>query len=128
MNGDGITRGWITLNPNELRLLASASKNDTSGTLYDYLTVIYDHFTTLYKRDRMDHIPDDKFYDPQNNMSIISLGHVEFSMGTRLIPHCGTAYERFELSNGRTVYREYPYSYIIITRGELDGICPALNT
>jgi len=115
MDADGITRGWITLNPNEIDMLAHASNEDTDGTLYE-------HFATLYERDALDRVLDDDVYDDKTGISIASLELAEFSMATRLIPQHGTTYEYFELNDGETTYREYPYSYIIITDKELSGI------
>jgi len=115
MSEDGTIRGWITLHPDEIDLLARASNEDTDGTLYE-------HFTTLYERDALDRILDDDVYDDETDMSIVSLELVEFCMATRLVPQHGTTYEYFELNNGTTTYRDHPYSYIIITRGELRGI------
>ena len=115
MSEDGTTRGWITLHPDEIAPLANASSNDTGGTLYD-------HFAELYKRHPLDRVLDDEVYDDKTNISIVSLELVEFCMATRLIPQHGTTYEYFELDGGQSTYRDHPYSYIIITRGELRGI------
>jgi hypothetical protein len=120
MSGDGTTRGWITLDPNEIEHLVCASKDDTDGTLYD-------HFAKLYERDALDRVLDDDVYDDETGISIISLEPVEFSMATRLVPQHGTTYEYFELNDGETTYREHPYSYIIITRGELNGIYSSID-
>jgi len=114
-HGDGTTYGWITLNPNEIEQLARASNKDTDGTLYD-------HFATLYERDALDRILDDDVYDDETDISIVGLELVEFSMATRLVPQHGITYEYFELNDGTTTYRKYPYSYIIIIREELNGI------
>jgi len=114
-DADGTTRGWITLNPNEIAPLANASSNDTDGTLYD-------HFAELYEQHPLDRVLDDEVYDDKTNISIVSLELVEFSMATRLVPQHGTTYEYFELDGGQSTYRDYPYSYTIITRGELRGI------
>jgi len=111
----GITRGWITLDPNQIERLAHASNDDTDGTLYD-------HFAELYELHPLDRVLDDEVYDDKTGISIVSLELVEFSMATRLIPQRGTVYDYFELNDGTTTYREYLYSYIIITRGELNGI------
>jgi hypothetical protein len=115
MDVDGTTRGWITLHPDEIEKLARASNEDTDGTLYD-------HFATLCKRDPFYRVLDDDVYDSKTDINIASLEHVEFSMATRLVPFFRTTYEYFELNDGRTTYREYPYSYIIITSKELSGI------
>jgi len=114
-DADGTTRGWITLDPNQIDRLANASNEDTDGTLYD-------HFAELHEQHPLDRVLDDEVYDDKTDISIVSLELVEFSMATRLIPQHGTTYEYFELSSGRSTYRDYPYSYIIITRGELRGI------
>jgi hypothetical protein len=111
----GTIRGWITLDPNEIEKLARASNEDTDGTLYE-------HFTELHELHPLDRVLDDDVYDAKTDLSIVSLEHVEFSLGTRFIPQHGTTYEYFELSDGRSTYRDYLYSYIIITRGELRGI------
>ena len=115
MDADGITRGWITLDPNEIERLARASNEDTDGMLYD-------HFTTLHERDPLDRVLDDDVYDEETDINIASLEHVEFSMATRLVPFLRTTYEHFELNDGETTYREYLCSYIIITDRELIGI------
>jgi len=111
----GTIHGWITLDPNQIDRLADASNDDTDGTLCD-------HFAELYELHPLDRVLDDEVYDDETDISIVSLELVEFSMATRLIPQHGTTYEYFELSDGRSTYREYPYSYIIITRGEINGI------
>jgi len=100
---------------NEIESLAYASNEDTDGTLYD-------HFATLCKRDPLDRILDDDVYDDETGISVPSLEHVEFTPATRFIPRHGTTYEYFELNDGETTYREYLYSYIIITHEELNGI------
>jgi len=115
MNSDGTTCGWITLHPNEIAHLANASNNDTDGTLYD-------HFAELHKLHPLDRVSDDDVYDDKTNISIISLEHVKFTLATRLIPQHGTTYEYFALDGEYSTYRDYPYSYIIITSGELSGI------
>jgi len=115
MSEDGTTRGWITLDPNQIDRLANASNEDTDGTLYD-------HFAELHKLHPLDRVLDDEVYDDETDISIVSLELVEFCMATRLVPQHGMTYEYFELSDGRSTYRDYPYSYIIITRGELRGI------
>jgi len=117
---DGTMRGWITLDPNEIDRLARASNEDTDGTLYD-------HFAELYELHPLDRLLDDDVYDDKTDISIVSLEHVEFSMATRLVPQYGTTYEYFELSDGRSTYREYPYSYIIITSKELSGIYSTID-
>jgi len=114
-DADGTTRGWITLHPDEIEKLARASNEDTDGTLYD-------HFAELYEQHPLDRVLDDEVYDDETDISIVSLELVEFCMATRLVPQHGMTYEYFELSDGRSTYRDYPYSYIIITRGELRGI------
>jgi hypothetical protein len=114
-DSSGILRGWITLDPNQIDRLANASSEDTDGTLYD-------HFTELHELHPLDRVLDDEVYDEETGISIVSLELVEFSMATRLVPQYGTTYEYFELSDGRSTYRDYPYSYIIITHGELRGI------
>ena len=114
-DSSGITRGWITLDPNQIDRLANASNEDTNGTLYD-------HFAELHELHPLDRVLDDEVYDDKTDISIVSLEHVEFCMATRLVPQHGMTYEYFELSDGRSTYRDYPYSYIIITRGELRGI------
>jgi len=119
-DSSGTTRGWITLDPNEIDKLACASNEDTDGTLYD-------HFAELYEHHPLDRVLDDDVYDDETDISIVSLEHVEFSLDTRLIPQRGTTYDYFELSDGRSTYREYPYSYIIITRGELNGIYSTID-
>jgi hypothetical protein len=119
-DSSGIMRGWITLDPNQIDRLADASNEDTNGTLYD-------HFAELYELHPLDRVLDDEVYDEETGISIVSLELVEFSMATRLVPQHGTAYEYFELSDGRSTYRDYPYSYIIITRGELNGICSTVD-
>jgi hypothetical protein len=115
MSEDGTTRGWITLDPNEIEKLARASSDDTDGTLYD-------HLAELHELHPLDRVLDDEVYDDETDLSIVSLEHVEFTMATRLVPLFGTTYDYFELSDGRSTYREYPYSYIIITSKELSGI------
>ena len=115
MDSDGTIRGWITLHPDEVDQLAHISNDDTDGTLYD-------HFSKLHERDPLDRLLDDEVYDPETGLSIVNLEHVEFSMATRLVPQRGTAYDYFELNDGRTTYRDYICSYIIITHGELNGI------
>ena len=114
-DADGTTRGWITLHPDEIEKLAHASNEDTDGTLYD-------HFAELYEQHPLDRVLDDEVYDDETNISIVSLELVEFCMATRLVPQHGTTYEYFELSDGRSTYRDHPYSYIIITSKELSGI------
>jgi len=120
MDADGITRGWITLDPNAIGLLARASDEDTDGTLYD-------HFATLYERDPLDRVLNDDVYDSETDINIASLEHVEFSMATRLVPFLRTTYEHFELNDGETTYREYLCSYIIVTDEELSGICSTVD-
>jgi len=115
MSEDGTIRGWITLHPDEIGKLARASNEDTDGTLYD-------HFAELHEQHPLDRVLDDEVYDDETDINIVSLELVEFCMATRLVPQHGTTYEYFELSDGRSTYRDYPYSYIIITRGELRGI------
>jgi hypothetical protein len=114
-DADGTIRGWITLHPDEIEKLARASNEDTDGTLHS-------HFAELHELHPLDRVLDDEVYDDETDISIVSLELVEFSMATRLVPQHGITYEYFELSDGRSTYREYPYSYIIITRGELNGI------
>jgi len=116
----GTTRGWITLDPNQIDRLANASNEDTDGTLYD-------HFTELHELHPLDRVLDDEVYDDETDISIVSLEHVEFTLATRLIPQHGTTYEYFELSDGRSTYREYLYSYIIITSKELSGIYSTID-
>ena len=115
MSEDGTIRGWITLDPNQIERLTNASNEDTNGTLYD-------HFDELYEQHPLDRVLDDEVYDDKTDISIVSLELVEFCMATRLVPQHGTTYEYFELDGGQSTYRDYPYSYIIITRGELRGI------
>jgi len=115
LDAAGTIRGWITLDPNEIEKLARASDEDTDGTLYD-------HFAELHEIHPLDRVLDDEVYDDETDISIVSLEQVEFTMSTRLVPQHGTTYEYFELSEGRSTYRDYPYSYIIITSKELSGI------
>jgi hypothetical protein len=119
-DADGITRGWITLDPNEIERLAHASNEDTDGTLYE-------HFATLCERDPLDRVLDDDVYDDETGINIASLEHVEFSMATRLVPFLRMTYEHFELNDGGTTYREYLCSYIIITREEVNGIYSSID-